>query len=477
VVIGAGAIRSCPMTVIDEMGGEAGDRNPRHAPPGTSGTGCWGEMAKGAAPGTLLRPGRRRQNQVQAGVGSTMDLTPAGQARDLEGDIPAVGRLGGSLGRAGWWLGKYVYADKRAQKSRVASAVDALTVRPAGERRHGARVPGHATPGRVAVPVEKPSPSGRRLRGQVAANKPAAADAVHVRRPAAPRGLFAWIRSGHLRRLVAQAGERRTTAKAKRADSGGAKTVARGTAGEGPVSMNVTARNPNKGGHQDNRVLAAVVRGPPGGSRRGVLRPHTTKALRPLCSFHDRYVRVAGREGHHWQKGAKAAAQRRVCGGWPTLPQARSPMDAACSATAPPGKSLPGSGAAGLSVSKRVQSSNMIPQDRCSRMTVGWDGAPRAPGQQGRHRIERVRRDNPAAWRFGSRCKRQGEVQARGQQDSKTRLRKELVNPAMGQKYPGTPGRGAGNGHQSGPPDGLDRNVSGQVNHRHVRGRLASTMV
>ena len=197
VVLGAGA-EVGPLPVLLSWGARViGIDLPRPA--------IWDRVLETAkrSGGTLLVPVADAK-PGQAGVDSSEDLAQRA-GFDLAGDIPAVADwLAGLDGPL--VLGNYVYADGAANV-RVASAVDALTVRLLAERaRRGARVPGHAHR-RVRRAARRGRPVGPRLRGQASGEqaRPRAA-AVAVRRPAAPPGLSARIRSRHLRQPGRPAG-------------------------------------------------------------------------------------------------------------------------------------------------------------------------------------------------------------------------------------------------------------------------------
>jgi hypothetical protein len=247
--------------------------------------------------GTLLVPVADAK-PGQAGVDSDEDLTQRA-GFDLAGDIPAVADwLAGLDGPL--VLGNYVYADGAANV-RVASAVDALTVRLQAERRDVA-LAFLATPTDVfAVPPDAVAQSARAYAGRPAANK-------------LGRGLLRSLSGGRLLRrayppgsdpgicdsLVAQQGP--NYALAKRLQRWRA-TIARD--GGAAVSMNVAPPTRTRSVTR-NRVLAAAYAG---AGRFGVevFEPATTKALMAALLVHDLHAGPpAG--GHPWQDEAYAAA-------------------------------------------------------------------------------------------------------------------------------------------------------------------------
>jgi len=218
---------------------------------------------------------------------------------DLADDIPAVaGWLAGVDGPL--VLGNYVYADGAANV-RVASAVDALTLRLQAERRDLA-LAFLATPTDVfAVPGDAVAQSARAYADRSSANK-------------LGRGLMQSLSGGRLLRpaytpgsdpgicdsLVAQQGP--NYALAKRLQRWRA-TVARdgGTA----VSMNVAPPTRTRSVTR-NRVLAAAYAG---AHRFGVevFEPATTKTLMAALLVHDLHAGPPA-AGHPWQDEAHAAA-------------------------------------------------------------------------------------------------------------------------------------------------------------------------
>jgi len=219
---------------------------------------------------------------------------------DLTTDVPAVADwLAGVEGPL--VLGNYVYADGGANV-RVASAVDALTVRLLAERRDIA-LGFLATPTDVfAVPADAVAQSAR----------------AYAARPATAklgRGLLQSLSGGRLLRrayppaadpgicdsLVAQQGP--NYALAKRLQRWRA-TVARD--GGASVSMNVAPPTRTRSVTK-NRVLAAAYTG---AGRFGVevFEPATTKVLMAALLVHDLHAGGGPATGHPWQDEAHAAA-------------------------------------------------------------------------------------------------------------------------------------------------------------------------
>jgi len=257
------------------------------------------ETARRSA-GTLLVPVADAK-PGQDGVDSGADLGSLAQRAgfDLASDIPAVADwLAGVDGPL--VLGNYVYADGAANV-RVASAVDALTVRLQAERRDLA-LAFLATPTDVfAVPADAVTQSARAYAARSPANK-------------LGRGLLRSLSGGRLLRpayepgsdpgicdsLVAQQGP--NYALAKRLQRWRA-TVARdgGTA----VSMNVAPPTRTRSVTR-NRVLAAAYAG---AGRFGVevFEPATTKTLMAALLVYDLHAGQPA-AAHPWQDEAHAAA-------------------------------------------------------------------------------------------------------------------------------------------------------------------------
>jgi len=247
--------------------------------------------------GTLLVPVAEGQ-EGQGGPGAAGDLAQRA-GFDLTDDVPAVADwLAGVDGPL--VLGNYVYADGAANV-RVASAVDALTVRLHAERRDVA-LAFLATPTDVfAVPPDAVDQSARAY----AARSPAAKlggwplralSGGRLLRPAYPPGADPGICDS----LVAQQGP--NYALAKRLQRWRA-TVAREAGAV--VSMNVAPPTRTRSVTK-NRVLAAAYAG---AGRFGVevFEPATTQVLMAALLVHDL---LAGRPaaGHPWEDEARAAA-------------------------------------------------------------------------------------------------------------------------------------------------------------------------
>ena len=220
---------------------------------------------------------------------------------DLTGDVPAVADwLAGLDGPL--VLGNYVYADGAANV-RVASAVDALTVRLQAERRDVA-LAFLATPTDVfAVPANAVAQSARAYTDRSAAAKLGgwplrALSGGRLLRPAYPPG----ARPGICEGLVPQQGP--NYALAKRLQRWRA-TVARD--GGTTVSMNVAPPTRTRSVTK-NRVLAAAYAG---AHRFGVevFEPATTKTLMAALLVHDLNTGGGGPAATHpWQDEARAAA-------------------------------------------------------------------------------------------------------------------------------------------------------------------------
>jgi hypothetical protein len=230
---------------------------------------------------------------------------------DLAADVPAVADwLAGIEGPL--TLGNYAYADGAANV-RVASAVDALTVRLAAERRDVA-LAFLATPTDVfAVPAEAVVQSAGAYAGRSPAAKLGswplrALSGGRLLRPAYPAGADPGICDS----LIAQQGPNYVLA--KRLQRWRA-TVAR--AGGATVSMNVAPPTRTRSVTK-NRVLAAAYAG---AGRFGVevFEPATTKTLMAALLVHDLEtggggpqqdgsVQDGSGQAHPWQDEARAAA-------------------------------------------------------------------------------------------------------------------------------------------------------------------------
>ena len=294
VVLGAGA-EVGPLPVLLSWGARViGIDLPRPA--------IWDRVLETArrSGGTLLvpvadaKPGR---DVVDSGE----DLGPLAQRAgfDLADDIPAVADwLAGIDGPL--VLGNYVYADG-ADNVRVASAVDALTVRLHAERPDVA-LAFLATPTDVfAVPPDAVAQSARAYAARSPAGKLGrgllhSLSGGRLLRPAYPAGSDPGICDS----LVAQQGP--NYALAKRLQRWRA-TVARD--GGAAVSMNVAPPTRTRSVTR-NRVLAAAYAG---AGRFGVevFEPATTKALMAALLVHDLHAGQPA-AGHPWQDEAHAAA-------------------------------------------------------------------------------------------------------------------------------------------------------------------------
>ena len=253
---------------------------------------------------------------------------------DLTGDVPAgadwLAGLDGPL-----VLGSYVYADGAANV-RVASAVDALTVRLQADRGDVA-LAFLATPTDVfAVPADAVAQSARAYAARSMMAKLGgwplrALSGGRLLRPAYSPGADPGICDG----LVSQQGP--NYALAKRVQRWRA-TVARN--GGATVSMNVAPPTRTRSVTK-NRVLAAAYAG---AHRFGleVFEPATTKMLMAALLVHDLHTGGGPEQAHPWQDEAHAAAH----GGMWRLPYApRSALGlAALLGYTAAGKQPPGSG-------------------------------------------------------------------------------------------------------------------------------------
>ena len=246
--------------------------------------------------GTLLVP----VAQENSGAESAGDLAQRAGI-DLADDVPAVADwLAGIDGPL--VLGNYVYADGAANV-RVASAVDALTVRLQAERRDLA-LAFLATPTDVfAVPADAVAQSARAYAARSAVAKLGgwplrALSGGRVLRPAYPSGADPGICEG----LVPQQGP--NYALAKRLQRWRATVVGDGGA---MVSMNVAPPTRTRSVTK-NRVLAAAYAG---AHRFGVevFEPATTRTLMAALLVHDLNSGGGGPAvAHPWQDEARAAA-------------------------------------------------------------------------------------------------------------------------------------------------------------------------
>ena len=390
VVLGAGA-EVGPLPVLLSWGARViGIDLPRPA--------IWDRVLETArrSGGTLLvpvadaKPGRD-------GVDSGGDLGPLAQRAgfDLADDIPAVADwLAGVDGPL--VLGNYVYADG-ADNVRVASAVDALTVRLQAERPDLA-LAFLATPTDVfAVPPDAVAQSARAYAARSPAGKLGrgllqSLSAGRLLRPAYPAGSDPGICDS----LVAQQGP--NYALAKRLQRWRA-TVARD--GGAAVSMNVAPPTRTRSVTR-NRVLAAAYAG---AGRFGVevFEPATTKALMAALLVHDLHAGQPA-AGHPWQDEAHAAAHGGL---WRMAYAPRSALSlAALLGYGSARKSLPDQGQPVVRV-LRAARGGQHPGQVVGQ--VGGTAAQGTPGQQ----VVQDRRGQRDPLRRGDRgpAQRQGQVQ------------------------------------------------------------------
>jgi hypothetical protein len=256
-------------------------------------------MARGSA-GTLLVPVVRAGPGDGTGGGADHPDLAERAGFDLAGDVPALaGWLAGTDGPL--TLGNYVYADGAANV-RVASAVDALTVRLTAGRRD-VSLAFLATPTDVfAVPAEAVAQSARAYAGRPPAAKLGrgslrALSGGRLLRPAYPPGADPGICDS----LIAQQGPNYVLA--KRLQRWRA-TVARD--GGAAVSMNVAPPTRTRSVTR-NRVLAAAYAG---AGRFGVevFEPATTRTLMAALLVHDLETGGKPAAAHPWEDEAHAAA-------------------------------------------------------------------------------------------------------------------------------------------------------------------------
>jgi hypothetical protein len=321
---------------------------------------------------------------------------------DLTDDVPAVADwLAGIDGPL--VLGNYVYADGAANV-RVASAVDALTVRLHAERRDVA-LAFLATPTDVfAVPADAVAQSARAY----AARSPAAKlgrwplrtlSGGRLLHPAYPLGADPGICDS----LVAQQGP--NYALAKRLQRWRA-TVARDAGAV--VSMNVAPPTRTRSVTK-NRVLAAAYSG---AGRFGVevFEPATTKVLMAALLVHDLHTgRPAA--GHPWQDEAHAAAHGGL---WRTAYTPRSALSLAALLGYPAarkaekaGKSLPDQRQPVVGVLRAARGGHDPGQVV---VQIGGATAQGAPGQQVVH--DRRGQRDPLGRGDRVPAQRQGQVEA-----------------------------------------------------------------
>ncbi len=260
-------------------------------------------MARGSA-GTLLAPVARGgpDDGTAGGTAGPADHPDLAErvGFDLTGDVPAVADwLAATSGPL--TLGNYVYADGAANV-RVASAVDALTVRLAAGR-NDLSLAFLATPTDVfAVPAEAVAQSARAYASRSPVAKLGggplrALSGGRLLRPAYPPGADPGICDS----LIAQQGPNYVLA--KRLQRWRA-TVARG--GGATVSMNVAPPTRTRSVTR-NRVLAAAYAG---AGRFGVevFEPATTRTLMAALLVHDLETGAVPAPAHPWQDEARAAA-------------------------------------------------------------------------------------------------------------------------------------------------------------------------
>ena len=346
--------------------------------------------------GTLLVPVAAKPGPDGADPGDLGSLARR-VGVDLAAEVPAVADwLAGVEGPL--VLGNYVYADGAANV-RVASAVDALTVRLQAERRDVA-LGFLATPTDVfAVPADAVAQSVRAY-----ADRPAAArlgrgllrslSGGRLLRPAYPAGADPGICDS----LVAQQGP--NYALAKRLQRWRA-TVARD--GGATVSMNVAPPTRTRSVTR-NRVLAAAYAG---AGRFGVevFEPATTKTLMAALLVHDLDADGGPAAGHPWQDEAHAAAHGGL---WRIAYTPRSALSlAALLGFAASGKSLPDDREAVVRV-RRTARGGQHPGEVIGQ--VGGTAAHRAPRQQ----VIQDRRGQRQPLRRRDRvpAQRQGQIQA-----------------------------------------------------------------
>jgi hypothetical protein len=293
IVLGAGA-EVGPLPVLLDWGATViGIDLPRPA--------IWQRVLETArsSGGTLLVP-VGNQGPGRPGAANGQDLAERAGV-DLASDVPAVADwLTGAEGPL--ILGNYVYADGAANV-RVASAVDALTVRLLATRRDVA-LAFLATPTDVfAVPADAVAHSarayaGRRWPSKLGGSLLRALSGGRLLRPAYPPGADPGICEG----LIPQQGP--NYALAKRLQRWRA-TVARDSGVT--VSMNVAppARTRSV---MKNRALAAAYAG---AHRFGVevFEPETCRALMAALLVHDLHTGGGGpAQAKPWQEEARAAA-------------------------------------------------------------------------------------------------------------------------------------------------------------------------
>jgi hypothetical protein len=415
-------------------------------------------MARGSA-GTLLVPVARGGPDDDSAVGGRtagaaedQDLNERAGC-DLAADVPAVAdwlaRSEGPL-----TLGNYVYADGAANV-RVASAVDALTVRLAAERRD-VSLAFLATPTDVfAVPAGAVTQSARAYAGRSPAAKLGswplrALSGGRLLRAAYPPGADPGVCDS----LIAQQGPNYVLA--KRVQRWRA-TVAR--TGGATVSMNVAPPTRTRSVTK-NRVLAAAYAG---AGRFGVevFEPATTKTLMAALLVHDLETGGAPAQAHPWEEEAYAAAHGGL---WRIAYAPRSALTLAALLGYAPARrdsSLPDERQAVVRV-RRTARGGQHPREVVGQVAGTMaEGAPRQQVVQDRRgqREPLGRRDRVPA-------QRQRQVQAVHHRLDDPAGR-ELVHP-HGREVPGPDRAGR---HRAAALDGPAERLGQDIGH--VRGRLA----
>ncbi len=323
---------------------------------------------------------------------------------DLADDVPAVADwLAGLDGPL--VLGNYVYADGAANV-RVASAVDALTVRLQAERRDVA-LAFLATPTDVfAVPGDAVAQSARAYAARSAAAKLGGwplrtMSGGRLLRPAYPPGADPGICEG----LVPQQGP--NYALAKRLQRWRATVACDGGAA---VSMNVAPPTRTRSVTK-NRVLAAAYAG---AHRFGVevFEPATTKTLMAALLVHDLNTGGGPAAAHPWQDEAHAAAHGGL---WRTAYAPRSALGLAA-LLGYAAASKPGAGNGSWLADEREAVVGVLRAAGGSQHpgeVIGQVGGTAAQGTP-RQQVVQDRRGQGETLRCGDRvpAQRQGQVQA-----------------------------------------------------------------
>jgi hypothetical protein len=374
---------------------------------------------------------------------------------DLADDVPAIADwLAGVDGPL--VLGNYVYADG-ASNVRVASAVDALTVRLQAERRDVA-LGFLATPTDVfAVPPDAVAQSARAYAVRSAAAKLGGwplrtLSGGRLLRRAYPPGADPGICDA----LIPQQGP--NYALAKRLQRWRA-TVARD--GGATVSLNVAPPTRTRSVTK-NRVLAAAYAG---AHRFGVevFEPATTRTLMAALLVHDLHTSGGGpAQAHPWQDEARAAAHGGL---WRVAYAPRSALGLAALLGYPAARkgsgSLPDQRQPGIGV-LRAARGGQHPGE-----IIGQAGRPASQGAS-RQQVVENRRGQREPLGCGDRlpAQRQGQVEAVHHRLDDP-ARHELVD-LHGREVPRPDGAG---GHRPAFPDGLAERLGQDTGH--VRGRLA----